>query len=84
MATKNKALPGYKEAHKNMRSMTEVELRQAIQAEVDKGDDARPDLLTRLVGRFNRVRGSRCMRDVLALMGKRGKHDVYSVLDGIR
>ena len=81
---KNKALAGYKEAHKSMKNMSEVELRQAIQAEVDKGALARPDLLSRLVGRFNRVRGSRCMRDVLALLGKRGKHDVYSVLDGIR
>lgn len=84
MASKNRALAGYKEAHKSMRGMTEVELRQALQAEMDRGDEARPDLVSRLVGRFNRVRGSRCMRDILALMGKRGKHDVNQVLDGNR
>lgn len=83
MATKSKAMSGYKAAHSSMRGMTEKELREAIQAEVDKGAESRPDLLSRLVGRYNRVRGSRCMREVLTLLGKRGKHDVYSVLDSI-
>lgn len=81
---KEKALPGYKAAHKSMKKMTEGEAAAAIQAELDRAEGPRPDLLARLVGRFNRVRGSRCMRDVLSLLGKRGKHDAYQVLGGIR
>lgn len=85
MASKRgKAVAGYKAAHANMKSMSEQQLREAIQAEIDRGVEARPDLLSRLVGKLNRVVGSRRMRDILSLLGKRGKHDVNQVLDGIR
>lgn len=64
-----------------MTSLTERELRAAIQAEVDRGPDARVDTLKRLVGRFNRLRGGRCQRGVLGLLSRQGSKDVNSILD---
>lgn len=79
-----KAVANYKAAHQAMGEMTERELRDAIQAEVDRGPAARVDLLTRFIGRFNRMRGQRCQRAVLALLDKRGAKNVDAVLDSNR
>lgn len=76
-----KKVATYKAAHRGMKSMSERELRDAMQAEIDKGPEARVDLLTRLIGRFNRKRGARCQRDILGLLSKRGRKDVDATLD---
>ncbi len=64
----SKAFAGYKEAHAKMGEMSEDELLTAMQHEIDRGERCRPDMLSRLAGRFNRKRGDRFTKAVLGLM----------------
>jgi hypothetical protein len=84
MAKKKPGPGSYKELHVSLPNMTEQDLRDAMQAELNKGEKARPDLLARLIGRFNRMRGSRVARNVLGLLSYRGKKDVNAALDSDR
>lgn len=76
-------LPGYKAAHQKMKSMSLKDIAKALQAEVNS-DAPRVDLITRLVGRYNRIDGARRQRAVLALLDKRGAKNVDAVLDSNR
>lgn len=82
MSKKEGAL-GYKSAHQRMRSMSLKDIAKALQTEVNS-DAPRVDLITRLVGRYNRIDGARRQRDILGLLSKRGAKDVEAVLDGDR
>jgi hypothetical protein len=62
-----------------MKSMTETELLAAIEAELNS-ENPRTEMLTRLVGRFNKARGQRFTTGVLSLLGARGRRDVASLL----
>lgn len=70
----------YKTLLVNLSALTESELRKAIQEEINKANP-RPDMLARMVGRYNRVRGARAMTGVLGLLSYKGKRDVSAVLD---
>lgn len=74
----------YKTMHTALKTMTERELRVAIQQEVDRGQSARVDLLSRMVGRYNRVRGSRLQREIIGLLTKKGERKVNAILDSDR
>jgi len=81
MAKKNGAAPrSYKELYKALPKMSEAELRAAMQEELDK-PNPRPDMLARMVGRFNRLRGNRTMTGVLGLLSYKGKRNLDAVLD---
>lgn len=69
----------YGAMHKNLKSMTEKDLLNAIQQEVDR-DQPRPDMLRRLAGRLNKVRGSRVMATVMGMLSAKGKRDVNAAL----
>lgn len=76
-ATKN-----YAQMHENLSNMTEDELVFAMQNVLDE-DDPRVDMLTRIVGRYNRVRSNKATSRVLALLGSpKGKRDVRAALLG--
>lgn len=80
---KNKAEGGntYADLHGSLMGMTEPELEAAIDREVNRTDRSpRPDLLGRLIGRFNRLRANRTYLGVMALPTQAGKKDVASVL----
>lgn len=72
----------YAAAHKLMRDMSLRDIADALQAEVDRGPAARMDLIARYVGRYNRIDGARRLREVVALLTRKGKRDVSSVLAG--
>jgi len=76
---KNAALTGYKAAHKTMKAMKLRDIAKALQAELDS-EAPRVDLITRLVGRYNRVDGARRQREILALLNRRGPKNVDAVL----
>lgn len=73
----------YTDLHDALQKMTEPELREAMQKEIDS-PDPRSDALARMLGRFNRLRGERCKRNVLGLLGYKGKRDVNAALDSNR
>lgn len=83
---KDRGVKGYKVLHKTLAKMTEAELRKAMQDEVDRGDLARSDLLSRLVGRFNRLRATRCTRNVMGLLAYKSSRDrnISAALDSNR
>lgn len=73
----------YADLHGTLMGLTEPELEAAIDREVNRTDrPPRPDLLGRLVGRFNRLRANRTTLDIMALPRQpgAGKKDVASVL----
>lgn len=72
-------LPGYKLAHQKMKSMSLKDISKALQAEVNS-EAPRVDLITRLVGRYNRIDGARRQAAVLGLLSKRGPKNVDAVL----
>lgn len=77
MATKK--LSGYKAAHASMKTMTIRDAVRALEAEINS-ERPRVDLITRLVGRLNRLRGEKLMRDVLASLNKRGQKSIDALL----
>lgn len=81
MATKK--LAGYKTAHATMKTMTIRDAIAALEAEINS-ERPRVDLVTRLAGRLNRLRGEKLMRDVLASLNKRGTKSVDALLDSNR
>ena len=87
MASKKKgnATPSsYGELHKTLDQMTEEELLTAIQEEVDR-DHPRHNMIDRLIGRYNRLRGSRVRTAILSLPSKKkGGRSVVAVLGSHR
>lgn len=77
--TAAEATKTYADMHQNLGSMTEDQLVAAMQHELEK-DEPRVDLLTRLVGRYNKLRGKKSITVVLGLLSYKGKRDVYAVL----
>lgn len=75
----SKKLSGYKAAHTAMRSMTLKSAIAALEAELNS-ERPRLDLISRLVGKINRLRGSKLMRDVMASLSKPGKKSVDALL----
>lgn len=73
----------YKAAHKTMKTTDLKVIAALIQEEINK-PEPRMDLVSRLVGRYNRIDGARRMRDVLGLLSKRGKKNVDAVLGNNR
>lgn len=73
----------YTDLHSTLQDMTETELRDAMQKEIDS-PFPRSDALARMLGRFNRLRGERAKRNVLGLLGYKGKRNVNAALDSDR
>lgn len=86
MAKKAKNGTGtYKEFHDSVSEMSENDLVLAIDEELNRNDRTpRTDMLTRLIGRFNRLRGERIKLDVLAAARKRGAKQIDNLLDRCR
>lgn len=82
MPPKKKQQLTYKDLGR-LNDMTEAELRIAMQQCVDSSP-VKVDMLKRLVGRYNRLRGERCMTGVMGLLSYKGKRDVNAVLDSNR
>lgn len=81
---KSKTPNSYGELHKSLDQMTEMELIDALQQEVDR-EHPRHNMIDRLVGRFNRLRGSRVRTEVMGLLSKKkGSRSVVAVLDSNR
>lgn len=67
----------------NLNDMTLEELRVAMQKALDAN---KVDMLRRIVGRYNRVEGLRCMTGIMGLLSYKGqsRRDVNAVLDSHR
>lgn len=71
----------YADMHGSLKSMSEPEIEAALDREVNRQDGLpRLDMLGRLVGRLNRLRGNRIYADVIALTKQPGRRDVGAVL----
>lgn len=74
-----KQIANYGEMHKSLRGMTRQQLIEAIQHEIDQPEPRR-DMITRLIGRLNKVTGRHAMNSILALLSKKGTRDVNAAL----
>lgn len=75
----------YKDYHASVADMTEDDIVLAIDEELNRDDRTpRVDMLTRLVGRFNRLRGERVKLNVLAAAKKKCVKEVHALLDSNR
>ena len=84
MAAKKKVkakaqIANYGEMHKSLKGMSRQELIEAIQHEIDQPEPRR-DMVTRLIGRLNKVTGRHAMSSILALLSKKGARDVNAAL----
>lgn len=71
----------YSEMHGSLKTMTEPEIEAALDHEVNRTDGLpRHDMIGRLLGRLNRLRGNRIYADVIALTKQQGRRDVSAVL----
>jgi hypothetical protein len=77
---RDRGIAGYKTLHKNLQTMSRKELIAAMQDELNRRGAARPDLFSRLVGRYNRLESQRITQGLMGLLGYKGKRSVASVL----
>lgn len=82
MSKRKKKAGTYNDLHASLMDMTEPEVRAALRTELNRTDRGpRVDYVTRLVGRFNRLRSTRTMNEILSLLSVDGKRDTDAALD---
>ena len=82
MSARKKKTGTYNDLHASLMNYSEHDVRLALKTELNRTDRTpRVDYITRLVGRFNRLRAQRCLSEILALLSSDGKRDTDAVLD---